>query len=71
MDVQGWFPLELTGLILQYKESLQQYSPAPQFESIGSLVFSLIYGPILISEEYFWKIALTIHTFFGIIMSVF
>ena len=42
--------LVLTGLIsLQSKVDSQESSPAPQFESINSLVLSLLYGPTLAS----------------------
>ena len=52
MDIQGWFPLELTILVsLLSKES----SPAPKFESISSLVLNLLYGPILTSMHDYWK----------------
>ena len=30
-------------------------SPAPQFKSINSLVFNLLYGPTLVSIHDFWK----------------
>ena len=30
-------------------------SPAPQFKSISSLAFSLLYGPILASIQSYWK----------------
>ena len=41
--------VQFTGFIsLQSKDS-QESSPAPQFKSINSSAFSLIYGPILIS----------------------
>ena len=30
-------------------------SPAPQFESINSLVLSLLYGPVLTSLHHYWK----------------
>ena len=30
-------------------------SPAPQFESINSLAFSLLYGPALTSVHDYWK----------------
>ena len=33
----------------------QESSPAPQFESINSLVLSLLYGPDLISVHDYWK----------------
>ena len=49
MNIQGWFTLGWTGLI-----SLES-SPAPQFESISSLVLSLLYGPKLTSVHDYWK----------------
>ena len=44
MNIQGWFPLGLTGLIsLQSKGLSQESSLAPQFKSINSSVFSFLY----------------------------
>ena len=40
VNIQGWFPLGLTGLILQSKGP-QESSPAPQSESINSSMLSL------------------------------
>ena len=37
MNIQGWFPLGLTGLISLLSKGLSESSPAPQFESINSL----------------------------------
>ena len=34
---------------------VQESSPAPQFESISSLVFDLLYGPTLTSIHDYWK----------------
>ena len=49
----------------------QESSPAPQFESISSLVFSLLYGPTLTSIHDYWKnLALTRQTFVGKVMSL-
>ena len=46
VNIQGWFPSGLTGLIsLQFKGLLR----APQFESINSSVLSLLYCPNLTS----------------------
>ena len=44
MNNQGWFPL---GLILSpyCPRDIQMSSPAPQFGSINSLAFHLLYGP--------------------------
>ena len=33
----------------------QESSPAPQFESISSLAFSLLYDPTLTSVHDYWK----------------
>ena len=33
----------------------QESSPAPQFESISSLVLRLLYGPILTTVRDYWK----------------
>ena len=48
VNIQGWFPLRLTGLIsLQSKRLSRAFSPTPQFKSISSLVISFLYGPTL------------------------
>ena len=50
MNIQGWFPLRLTGLISLTglsPRNAQESSPAPQFKSITSLALSLLYGPTL------------------------
>ena len=49
VNIQGWFPLGLTGLISLLSKGLSRFSPAPQLESINTLVFRLLYGPILTS----------------------
>ena len=54
MNIQGWFPLGLTGLILLSKDS-QESSPAPQIESSHSSVLSFHYGPIPTSVHDYWK----------------
>ena len=48
MNIQGWFPLGLTG-------DSQESSPTPQFESINSLVLSFLYSPTLTSIHDYWK----------------
>ena len=59
INIQGWFPLELTGLIsLQSSghKTLNGHSfPAPQFKSISSLVLTFLYGPTLTSIHDYWK----------------
>ena len=50
MNIQGWFPLGLTGLIsVQSKGLATVFSSATAFESINSLALSLVYGPTLTS----------------------
>ena len=53
MNIQDWSPLGWTGWISLLKT--QESSPAPQFKSINSLVFSLRYGPTLKSIHDQWK----------------
>ena len=68
MNIQGWFPLGVTGLI-----SLQSkgFSRAPQFKNINSLALSFLYGPPLTSIHDYWKnIALIKWTFVGKMMSL-
>ena len=55
MNIQGWFPLGLTGWISLLSRDSQESSPAPQFENIDSLVLSLLYGPNLTSVHDYWK----------------
>ena len=53
MNLQGWLPLGLTGLISLQSKGL---SRAPQFKSINSSVHSLLYGSTLAStHDYYWK----------------
>ena len=55
VNIQGWFPLGLTGLISLQSQGLSKSSPAPQFESINSLALGLLYGPTLTSIHDYWK----------------
>ena len=56
MNIQGWFPLRLTLVwSLCCLRDSQEYSPAPQFESINSSALSLPYGPTLTSVHDYWK----------------
>ena len=55
MNIQGWFPLELTGLNFPAVRGILKSSPAPQFKSINSLVLTLPYSPILTSVLDYWK----------------
>ena len=47
MNIQGWFPLGLTGLISLLSKDSQESSLAPQLESINSSVVSPLYSPTL------------------------
>ena len=70
MNIQDWFPLGLTGLILQSK-GLQESSPTLQFKSISSLVLSFFM--VQLSHPYMSTgktIALTRRTFVGKVMSL-
>ena len=55
MNIQGWFPLGLTGLISLQSRDSQESSPAPQLETINSWALSLLYGPTLTSVHNYWK----------------
>ena len=55
MSIQDWFPFGLTGLISLLSKGSQESSPLPQFESISSLAFSFLHGPILTSVHDYWK----------------
>ena len=70
MNIQDWFPLGGTGLVSLSSRDSQESSPTPQFESINSLAFSLLYSPALTSHMTTGKtIALTIWTLVGKVMS--
>ena len=71
MNIQGRFPLDWLVWSLYCPRDLQESSPAPQFESINSLVLSLLYGPTLTSIHDYWKnITLTIRIFVSKVMSL-
>ena len=55
MNIQGWFPLGLTGLISLLSKDSQESSPTPKFESINFSVLSFLYGPTLTSIHDSWK----------------
>ena len=54
MDIRGWFPLGLTGLILQFKGISRVFSSITVW-SINSSALSLLEGPILSSIHDYWK----------------
>ena len=55
MNIQGWFPLGLTGLISLQSKELSRVFPTPQFKSIYSLALSFLYSPTLTSIHDYWK----------------
>ena len=55
VNIQGWFPLGLTGWISLCLRDSQESSPTPQFRSIYSSVFSFLHGPTLTSIHDYWK----------------
>ena len=70
MNIQEWFPLELTDL-LEVQGTLKKSSPTPQFKSINSLAFNHLYGPTPTSIHTTGKtIALTMQTIVGKVMSL-
>ena len=42
-------------VLLAVQGTLQESSPAPQFESINFSVLSLLYGPVLTTVHDYWK----------------
>ena len=54
MNIHGWFPLGLTGLISCSPRDSQESSQAPQIKSIISSAFSLLYGPTLTPTHDYW-----------------
>ena len=54
MNIQSWFPLGFTGVIL-LSRGPQGSSPAPQFETISSSALSLFHFPAPTSLHDYWK----------------
>ena len=57
MNIQGWFPLGLTGLVSLHPRDSQESSPMPQFKGINSSVsrFFFFNCPDLTSVHDYWK----------------
>ena len=55
MNIQNWFPLELTGWIFLLSKGLSRVFSAPQFKSINSSALSFLYGPTLTYIHDYWK----------------
>ena len=71
MNIQGQFPLGLTGLISLQSKGLSRVFPTPQFKSINASALSLLYGPNPSSvHDYQKTVALTMYTFVRKLMSL-
>ena len=55
MNIQGWFPLGLTGLISLLSKGLSRVFSNTTVQSINSLALSFLYGPTLTSLNDYWK----------------
>ena len=55
MNTQDWSPFGWTGWISLQSRDSQEYSPIPQFKSIGSLALSFLYSPTLTYIHDHWK----------------
>ena len=69
MNIQGWFPLGLTGLISLLSKGLSTVFSSTTMWKHQSSMLSLLYDPTLTFVHDYWKtIALTIQTFVGKVM---
>ena len=72
MNIQGWFPLGMTGLISFLSRGLSRVFSSTKLESVNFSVLSLLYGPIVTSVHDYWKNhTLTIWTLDSKVMSLF
>ena len=55
MNIQDWFPLGLIGLTSLVSKGLSEVFSSTQFNSVSSLVLSLLYGSTLTSVHDYWK----------------
>ena len=53
MNIQGWFPLQLTGLISLLSKTLSRVFSSTQYKSISSSALGLFYNPALTSVHFF------------------
>ena len=54
-NIQGWFPLELTGLISLQSEELSRVFSNTTVQNINSSVLSFLHSPTLTSIHDYWK----------------
>ena len=55
VNIQGWFPLGLTGLISLQSKGLSRVFSSTTIQSINSLALTLLYGQALTSIHDYWK----------------
>ena len=55
MNIQDWFPLELTSLFSLKSRGLSSVPPTPQFKNINSLALSCLHAPTRTSIDDYWK----------------
>ena len=55
MNIQGWFPLGLTGLISLLSKGLSRVFSNTTVQIISSLALSFLYSPTLTSIHDYWK----------------
>ena len=55
MNIQDWYPLELTGLISLQSEGLSRVFSSTTVKNISSSAFSLLYDPTPTSRHDYWK----------------
>ena len=71
MNIQGWFPLGLTGLISLQSKGFSRVFFNTTVQNINSLAHSFLYDTTLVSLHDYWKtIALIRQTFVGKVMSL-
>ena len=69
VNIQGCFPLTLTGGLILLSKDSQESSPALQFQNISSSALHLLYGPAFTSVPDCWEtIAFIIQTFVSKVM---
>ena len=72
MNIQGWYPLVMTGLISLLSKGLSKVFFNTTVQKHQILALSLLYGPTFTSIHDYWKnhIALTIQTFVSKVVSL-
>ena len=55
MNIQGWFPLELTGLISSLSKEFSKFFSSTTIQKHQFFMLSLLYGPTLTSVHDYWR----------------